>query len=249
MDMSVYQYIIEKRAAGQKMLALLLDPDAYGPDRFDLLAEVLQQCPPGLIFVGGSLVTADTSAFIRKVKAITTVPVILFPGNVSQFSESADALLFISLLSGRNPEFLIGQHVVAAPMIRRCGMEAISTGYLLIDGNSVTSVQYMSNTMPIPANKTDIALATALAAELLGMKLVYLEAGSGADSPVPAGLIEAVRRELTVPLIVGGGLNSAVKIERACRAGADILVIGNALEKDIAMLVEYNRIVSSFSLQ
>ena len=245
--MSVYQYIIEKRAAKQKMLALLLDPDAYGPDRFDLLKQVLQQCPPGLIFVGGSLVTADTSVFIRKVKAITTVPVILFPGNVSQFSESADALLFISLLSGRNPEFLIGQHVVAAPMIRRCGMEAISTGYLLIDGNSVTSVQYMSNTMPIPANKTDIALATALAAELLGMKLVYLEAGSGADSPVPTGLIEAVRRELTVPLIVGGGLNSPAKIESACRAGADILVIGNALEKDIAMLVEYNYIVSSFS--
>lgn len=134
-------------------------------------------------------------------------------------------------------------------MIRRCGMEAISTGYLLIDGNNVTSVQYMSNTMPIPANKTDIALATALAAELLGMKLVYLEAGSGADSPVPAGLIEAVRRELTVPLLVGGGLNSPAKIESACRAGADILVIGNALEKDIAMLVEYNRIVSSFSMQ
>lgn len=249
MEMSVYQYIIEKRAAGQKMLALLLDPDAYGPDRFDLLEQVLQQCQPGLIFVGGSLVTADTSAFILRVKTITTVPVILFPGNVSQFSESADALLFISLLSGRNPEFLIGQHVVAAPLIRRCGMEAISTGYLLIDGNSVTSVQYMSNTMPIPANKTDIALATALAAELLGMKLVYLEAGSGADSPVPSSLIEVVRRELTVPLIVGGGLNSAAKIESACRAGADILVIGNALEKDIAMLVEYNRIVSSFSMQ
>lgn len=247
--MSVYQYIIKKREAGVKMLALLLDPDAYGEEQFGQLEQVLQYCEPGLIFVGGSLVTADTSAFIKRVKTITEVPVILFPGNVSQFSESADALLFISLLSGRNPEFIIGQHVVAAPLIRRCGMEAISTGYLLIDGNSVTSVQYMSNTMPIPACKTDIALATAQAAELLGMKMVYLEAGSGASSPVPPELIGAVRQGLSIPLIVGGGLNTVDKIERACRAGADILVVGNALEKDIALLEEFNRAVSSSSAE
>ncbi len=247
--MSVYQYITEKREAGQKLLALLLDPDSYEGTRFGQLEMTLEQCHPGLIFVGGSLVSADTSAFIRRVKLVTTVPVILFPGNVAQFSESADALLFLSLLSGRNPEFIVGQHVVAAPLIRRCGMEAISTGYLLIDGQSVTSVQYMSNTMPIPANKTDIAVATALAAELLGMKMVYLEAGSGAELPVPPRLITAVRNELSVPLIVGGGLNSAEKVENACRAGADIVVIGNALEKDISMLIAYNQIVSSFSAQ
>ncbi len=247
--MSVYQYIIQKKSAGQKMLALLLDPDRCDVFGVSRLEKMLLHCHPGLIFVGGSLVSADTSAFVSMVKSVTTVPVVLFPGNVSQFSDSADALLFISLLSGRNPEFIIGQHVVAAPLIKHSGMETISTGYLLIDGNNVTSVQYMSNTMPIPSNKIDIAVATAMAAEMLGMKMVYLEAGSGAQCPVPAPLIEAVRHELTVPLIVGGGLNSPEKIESACRAGADIIVIGNALEKNLERMVEYNNIVSSFSAQ
>lgn len=247
MNMNVYQYIAQKRSQGEKMLALLLDPDRFDDEHLKRLENVLQRCRPGLILIGGSLVTADTSSFVANVKRMSQVPVVLFPGNVSQFSHQADALLFMSLLSGRNPEFLVGQHVVAAPMIKRSGIETISMGYVLIDGHNVTSVQYMSNTMPIPSDKTDIAVATALAGQMLGMNTIYLEAGSGAQQPVPAAIIEAVRREIHVPLFVGGGLNSNEKILAACHAGADIVVVGNALEKDIALLEEFNRIVTGFS--
>lgn len=231
------------------MLALLLDPDSYSEVDFEKLRGILSRCMPSLVFVGGSLVAADTSQFVDRIRSMVTVPVVLFPGNVSQLTGSVDAVLLISLLSGRNPEFLIGQHVVAAPAIRRLGLEAVSTGYMLVDGGRITSVQYMSNSQPIPADKNDIAVATAVAGELLGMKLLYLEAGSGASTPVPASMIEAVRGAVSLPVIVGGGLNTASKIEAACRAGADIVVVGNALEKDIALLEEFNRVVASCSRQ
>ncbi len=247
--MSVYQYIEKKRGIGEKMLALLLDPDSYNEVRFEQLAEVLKRTMPSLVFVGGSLVTADTALFVERVKLLVDVPVVLFPGNVSQLAPSADAVLFISLISGRNPEFLIGQQVVAAPAIRRIGIEAISTGYMLIDGGRTTSVQYMSNSLPIPSDKVDIAVATALAGEILGMKLLYLEAGSGALNPVPHRVIASVVNEVSIPVIVGGGLNTSEKISAACNAGADIVVVGNALEKDIAMLEEFSRAVASCSRQ
>lgn len=234
--MNVLPYLLNHQAKGEKMLALLIDPDTCPPSRIGELRMLLSGCMPHLILVGGSLVTTETDRLVKELKAMASVPVVLFPGNVLQLTPAADALLFLSLLSGRNAEFLIGQQVVAAPLIRRAELETISTGYLLVDGNRATSVQYMSNTMPIPADKSDIAIATALAGQMLGMQSIYLEAGSGADVPVPVEMIEQVRKAIQIPLWVGGGLNTAEKVGAACRAGADVVVVGNALEKSPDLL-------------
>ena len=163
---------------------------------------------------------------------------ILFPGNNYQLCEEADALLLLSLISGRNPEYLIGQHVVAAPLIKESGIEAIPTGYLLIDGGKISTTSYITQTVPIPADKPDVAVATALAGEQLGLKLIYLEAGSGAANPVSAEMISAVKKNVSLPLIVGGGIRSGAQAEAACQAGADIIVVGNILEKAPELLME-----------
>ena len=175
--------------------------------------------------------SADTSEVVAQIKKKTTLPIVLFPGNASQVVGNADALLLLSLISGRNAEFLIGQHVNAAVQIAKTNLEVIPTGYILIDGGVATSVQYMSATQPIPANKVDIATATALAGELLGLKMVYLEAGSGARNPVSSEIISSVRDTLHIPIIVGGGLRSVAEVERVWNAGADIAVVGTAIEK------------------
>jgi putative glycerol-1-phosphate prenyltransferase len=169
---------------------------------------------------------------VRYLKAHTQIPVILFPGGNHHIEPEADALLLLSLVSGRNPEFLIGQHVVAAPLLKRSGLELLSTGYILIDGGAPTTVSYVSNTQPIPADKAGIAASTALAAEQLGHKIIYLDAGSGAKNAVPPRLINAVRKEVTAPLIVGGGIRTPEAARAAWQAGADIVVVGNAAEDD-----------------
>lgn len=229
---NVYQGILNGKS---KKIALLFDPDKQNMLNLEhILSRAIS--PISMILVGGSLVYSDVDPFVERIKSSTNLPVVLFPGSAQQFSGKADAVLLLSLISGRNPEFLIGNHIQVSMRLKQSGMEAIPTGYILIDGGNTTSVQYMSNTMPIPASKVDIAVATALAGEQLGLKIIYLEAGSGASNAVPLSTISAIRGEISVPLIVGGGLRTPRQIEDVWSAGADIAVIGNALENNPEIL-------------
>ncbi|MBV5342212.1 phosphoglycerol geranylgeranyltransferase [bacterium] len=187
---------------------------------------------PDFIFMGGSQLKISFSALIETFKTELQIPVVLFPGDVTQFSPNADALLFISLISGRNAEYLISQHVNAAIPIHNSGLEVIPTGYMLVDGGTKSAVEYISNTQPIPRDKNDIALATALAGEMLGMKTIYLEAGSGAQLPVSVEMIQHVKAQLSIPLIVGGGIKNSAQLQATYQAGADLGVIGNILETE-----------------
>ncbi len=242
----IYKQITDKKIKGQKQLALLIDPDKTGLDSLRKLIELVRLTPPDFILVGGSLISQNTDEIIKTLKNSVNIPVILFPGSSFQISSHADGILFLSLLSGRNPEFLISHHVSAAPLIKSSGMEVISTGYLLIDGGKVSSVEYMSNTKPIPSGKSDLAAATALAGEMMGMKMLYLEAGSGALNPVPYSLIEDVKAHIDIPVLVGGGLNSPRKVLTACKAGADIVVVGNAFENNPELLKEFVEVVRGY---
>ena len=242
----MYKQITDKKSKGKKQLALLIDPDKTGLNDLKKLTELVNLTPPDFILVGGSLISQNTDEIIKTLKSSVDIPVILFPGSSFQVSSYADGILFLSLLSGRNPEFLISHHVSAAPLIKSSGMEVISTGYLLIDGGKVSSVEYMSNSKPIPADKADLAAATALAGEMMGMKMVYLEAGSGATNAVPVSLIKKVKNHVSVPLIVGGGLNSSEKILATCNAGADIVVVGNAFEKSPNLLKDFMEVIRGF---
>lgn len=227
-----YQNSIHKKSVNQKQLALLVDPDKYSQESLALFVELAKETLPDCIMVGGSLVAGSVEQVVQYIKLHTNIPVVLFPGNSHQLCNEADALLLLSLLSGRNADFLIGQHVVAAKAIRDSGIESISTGYILIDGGCSTSVEYMSNTKPIPRDKVEIIVATAIAGELIGNRMVYLEAGSGAINPVSKEAIQAVRKAISLPIIVGGGIRTVEQAKDAYLAGADMIVVGNALEKD-----------------
>ncbi len=227
-----YQNSIHKKSVNQKQLALLVDPDKYSQESLALFVELAKETLPDCIMVGGSLVAGSVEQVVQYIKLHTNIPVVLFPGNNHQLCNEADDLLLLSLLSGRNADFLIGQHVVAAKAIRDSGIESISTGYILIDGGCSTSVEYMSNTKPIPRDKVEIIVATAIAGELIGNRMVYLEAGSGAINPVSKEAIQAVRKAISLPIIVGGGIRTVEQAKDAYLAGADMIVVGNALEKD-----------------
>jgi putative glycerol-1-phosphate prenyltransferase len=236
--MSILNLLSQKQAVGKKSIAVLIDPDKV-TDRVQLqyLIDLASENCVDYFLIGGSLVTSSNlSEIISQIKQSVTLPVILFPGNAMQIEPSADALLFLSLISGRNPELLIGQHVIAAPIIRNTRLEVLPTGYLLINSGRTTSVAYMSNTTPLPDDKYSLAACTALAGEMLGLKLIYLDAGSGAEKEISAKMISAVRKAVSVPLIVGGGINTPAKAEAALQAGADLIVIGNALEKEPNLL-------------
>lgn len=223
----------------QKCLALLLDPDSYGADRVnELTAGLAPDQLPDFLFVGGSITKVHPGELISELKRNTDIPVVLFPGNLLQLNDEADSILLLSLISGRNPELLIGTHVTAAPFLKKMKSEIIPTGYILINCGVKTSVEYISQTQAIPAQKTDIAVATAIAGEMLGLKLIYLEGGSGASHPVPPELIRSVRENVSVPIIVGGGLRSAENINDAYEAGADLLVMGNGYEDNPGLLKE-----------
>lgn len=222
--------IIEQKGAAY---LILLDPDKLNPDK---LQSFIRRCTDadvdGFLFGGSLLLNGDFDDFIKTVKQSTNLPAIIFPGAINQVSPYADAILFLSVVSGRNPEHLIGKHVLAAPLIRRANLEPISTAYILVESGTATTAQYMSGSLPVPRNKSEIAAATALASEYIGMKLIYLEAGSGAQQTVPNEMVKAVSSICTVPVIVGGGIKSPKTAKEKVDNGAKIIVTGNFFENE-----------------
>jgi putative glycerol-1-phosphate prenyltransferase len=246
MTNSVHQSLLHKKAAAQKSFAVLIDPDKVSLTGIDKLCQLAVDASVDYLLVGGSLVISDQlDAIILQIKKNCKIPVILFPGSPSQISRFADALLYLSLISGRNADLLIGQHVISAPFVKKSGLEIISTGYMVVDGGAATTVSYISNALPIPADKHEIAMCTALAGEMLGMKVIYMDAGSGAKRPVSESIITSVSEKIEVPLIVGGGISDPEKAYRNCKAGADLLVIGNAIEKDPHLIMEMSAAIHS----
>lgn len=237
---TLFDSFLAKQQAGKKSIAVLIDPDKIEDGaKLQHLINLATENLVDYFFVGGSLVTTtNLSEVVKQIKESVTIPVVLFPGNTMQIEPTADGLLFLSLISGRNPELLIGQHVIAAPIIRNTKLEVLPTGYMLINSGRITSVAYISNTTPIPEDKYSLAACTALAGEMLGLKLMYLDAGSGAENPISSRMISTIRKAVSTPLLVGGGINTAHKALAALEAGADTIVIGNALEKDPALLTE-----------
>lgn len=239
MKSEIYNTLSEKKQNGKKSFAVLIDPDKVNTTILDELIKLSTAAKVDYFFVGGSLVISNhLDKCIQHIKQNCHIPVILFPGSPSQVSKYADALLYLSLISGRNPELLIGQHVVSAPFVKQSGLEIMPTGYLVVDGGAPTTVSYISNAAPIPADKDDIAMCTAMAGEMLGMKLIYMDAGSGAKLPITENMIEAVAKHIEAPLIVGGGIIHPEKAYLNCKAGADVIVVGNAIEKDASLIKE-----------
>ncbi len=231
---NLYSQIIKAKTNNQKLLAILLDPDKLVLENLDLLISKINQSPASHIFIGGSLVTTTIiDELIVKIKQNCNLPIVLFPGNPSQISDKADAILFLSLISGRNPDFLIEHQVKAAPILKQTQLEIISTGYILIESGNETAVERISKTKPLDRNNLDLALATAQAGEMLGNKLIYLEAGSGAKQVVPLEMIELVSQNIEIPLLVGGGIVDLQGIQNAYHAGADLVIIGTAFENDM----------------
>lgn len=246
MKSDIYLLMTEKKAKGIKSFAVLIDPDKITIEDLNELIEISVEASVDYFFVGGSLVINNNlDEVIQHLKNHSTIPVILFPGSPSQISKYADSLLYLSLISGRNPEMLIGQHVVSAPAVRQSGLEIMPTGYMVIDGGAPTTVSYISNATPLPADKNDIAMCTAMAGEMLGMKLIYMDAGSGAKRPITEKMIEKVSKNISVPLIIGGGITDPEKAYLNCKAGADIIVVGNAIEKNYSLIKEMASAVHS----
>ena len=230
-----------------KGLALLLDPDKYSESGLPGTIKQAESCGVDFVFVGGSLIFKGIDKLVKEIKSLTSLPVVLFPGGVLQVCPSADTILLLSLISGRNPEYLIGNHVIMAPFIKKSGLEVIPTAYMIVDGGVRTSVEYVSNTVPLPSDKPELAVATAIAGELLGMRLLYMDAGSGAKYPISSEIIRAVSNETSIPIIVGGGIRSSEQAFSAYEAGADLIVVGNALEKSVNFLKELGEIKRSLS--
>lgn len=235
--MAIYDKFQDK---SRKKLAVLIDPDKPTDAQILSIVEKAKAADVDFFFVGGSLLVTDSlDHCIKLIKANCDIPVLIFPGNSLQISKYCDGFLLLSLISGRNPEMLIGRHVIAAPYLKLYGNEIIPTGYMLIDSGKATSVSYMSDTTPIPHDKDDIAMCTAIAGEMLGLKLIYLEAGSGALIPVSTSMISKVKKMIQIPLIVGGGIKTPEMAAEAVRAGADVIVIGTAFEKEPELLKKF----------
>lgn len=230
---NIYEQIIKAKKSGQKLLAILLDPDKIALENLENLVQKINQSPATHIFVGGSIVKATIlEELISELKQKTNLPVVIFPGDPSQISPQADAILFLSLLSGRNPDYLIEYQVQAAPILKKMNLEVISTGYILIESGNETAVARVSKTEPLNRDNLDLVLATAQAGEMLGNKLIYLEAGSGARKPVPLEMIQLISENIKIPIIVGGGIVDLHGIQKAYNAGADLVVIGTAFENN-----------------
>ncbi|MBK7762381.1 MAG: geranylgeranylglyceryl/heptaprenylglyceryl phosphate synthase [Bacteroidetes bacterium] len=245
----ILQNFIELRLQQRKAFAVLIDPDKVDIKQVHKIALLCNDAKVDYVFIGGSLMLSQhLDECICAFKATSNIPVILFPGSPSQVSKFADALFYLSLISGRNPELLIGAHVVSAPMVKASGLEIISTGYMVIDGGAATTVSYMSHSAPIPHDKNDIAVCTAMAGEMQGKHVLYMDAGSGARMPISESMIQKVATHTAIPLIVGGGITEPEKAYLNCKAGADIIVVGNAIEKDASLIIEIASAIHSLQV-
>lgn len=240
----IYQSFFDAKTYGKKHLAVLIDPDRYKLNHIEQIIQLVEDAKVSYIFLGGSLIINDMlNACVTMLKKELTVPVVLFPGSTYQIHHQADAILFLSLISGRNPELLIGKHVIAAPYLKKSPLEVISTGYMLVDGGKPTTATYISHSFPIPNHKDEIAVSTAIAGELLGMKTIYMDAGSGAHIPISSSMIQAVSSHIDIPLIVGGGIRTPEQAAASTQAGADIIVVGNAIEKNPTLVIDISSAV------
>lgn len=231
--MNIYNYLIDTISAKGAAFLILIDPDKISGEKLVTFINKCEENGVDGFLIGGSLMmNGDLSTTISTIKNNCSIPAVVFPGSVSQVTPNADAVLFLSLISGRNPEHLIGKHVLAAPLMKAYGIESIPTGYILVESGSVTTAEYISGSRPIPRNKPEIAAATALAAQYLGMKVVYLEGGSGAQLSVPNEMISVVSECLDIPVIVGGGIRSAECAREKVESGAKIIVTGNHFEQE-----------------
>lgn len=245
---AIYYGFLTSKSKSKKKFAVLLDPDKLRFENLDEILEIAAHSNIDCFLLGGSLVVNNhLDDIIERIRNVSNVPVILFPGSSRQLSYKADALLFLSLISGRNPELLIGKHVESAPFLKMSPLEIISTGYMLIDGGVATSVSYMSNTTPIPHDKNSIAVCTAMAGEMLGMKMIYMDAGSGAKISVDSSMVKDVSDAIDIPLIVGGGIKTPWDAQRLAQSGADVIVVGNAIEKDRSLMKEMADAIHSIS--
>ena len=231
--MKIYNHLLNTIQSKGAVYLILLDPDNLPLSK---IASFIRHCEKSGVdgfLIGGSLMTSgDLDSFLETVKVETSLPLIIFPGSINQISSVADAILFLSVISGRNPEHLIGKHVTASPLIKRAKIEPMSTGYILVESGVTTTAIYMSGSLPVPRNKPEIAAATALAGEYLGMKFIYLEAGSGAQDSVPDEMVKAVSKECSVPIIVGGGIRTPQVARKKVENGAGIIVTGNFFEDE-----------------
>jgi len=244
--MNIYNSLLDNKKQGKKLFAVLIDPDKIKISDLKKVSYECQESSVDFIFVGGSLLTNNVfDKCITTIKKNCSVPVIIFPGNIMQLNKDADAILFLSLISGRNADMLIGKHVIAAPIIKKMNLEVIPTGYMLVESGKLTSVTYISNTIPIPHDKDDIALCTALAGEMLGLKAIFLDGGSGAFNPISENMITKVSSQLNIPIIVGGGIKTPDKALQNCKAGADLIVVGNAIEYDTTRINEISHAIHS----
>ena len=237
--MNIYKQILANKKEGKKLFALLIDPDKQNESELIIIIKKAKQAKTDYFFVGGSLLTNDSlDSCITTLKKNSNIPVVLFPGNAMQVNNKADGILFLSLISGRNAEMLIGRQVITAPILKKSSLEVLPTGYILIDSGKPTTVSYMSNTTPIPSEKNAVAACTAMAGEMLGLKLIFMDGGSGAQNPISEEMITDVSKSVGTPLIIGGGINSGKKAAANCKAGADIIVVGNAIEKNKNLIIE-----------
>ncbi|WP_033959857.1 geranylgeranylglyceryl/heptaprenylglyceryl phosphate synthase [Psychroserpens jangbogonensis] len=239
---AVYNNILNSISKGEKLLAVLIDPDKMAVEMVSGFIKKVNQSIATHIFVGGSTVDEnETQELVVKIKVHTNLPIVLFPGDVTQITNQADALLFLSLISGTNPDYLISKHIKAVSKLRSSNLEVIPTGYVLIENGKQTSVEKVTKTKPLSRQNVQQIVDTAKAGELLGMQLVYLEAGSGALNPVPLEIISTVKQELSIPLIVGGGIRSKKQLEEAYNSGANLVVIGTAFEEDVSFFDELKK--------
>ena len=244
--MDLYKSILVSKNQGKKLFAILIDPDKQKNSDLLLIIKNANKSKVNYFFVGGSLLINDNlNDCIKTIKENSKIPVILFPGNTMQINPKADGILFLSLISGRNPDLLIGKQVISAPILKQTELEIISTGYMLIDSGKATTASYMSNTVPIPREKNAIATSTAIAGQYLGMKLIYMDGGSGAEQPITSDMIKQVSNFIDIPLIIGGGICNAKKAIENCKAGADLIVVGNAIEKDPSLILDISQAIQS----
>tara|TARA_B110000263_G_C15223538_1_gene471127 strand:+ start:69 stop:806 length:738 start_codon:yes stop_codon:yes gene_type:complete len=245
--MSIYTHILSSKKKQSKLFAILIDPDKQDSNQLISIINKANKAKVDLFFVGGSLLIDDKlEQCVETIKSNSKIPVLLFPGNAMQVNKKADGILFLSLISGRNSQMLIGQQVISAPILKQTNLEVISTGYMLIDSGEATTASYMSNTPPIPHNKHNIAAATAIAGEMLGLKIIFLDGGSGAKKAISTKMIKSVSSQINIPLITGGGITSAEKAIENCNAGADIIVVGNAIENENSLISEISKAVHKF---